>query len=140
MTLHVGAASSMSRPLSSDPLRVQSVVRMGRRVGVGTGTSVAALAGAGFGLYLGFLLFIITWGLGGDTGFYIGFFVVAPACVLGGALLGAWLFLRFRVFANGLRSRHPRVGALTWVLGCTILVLLAANAVAAASVVLEDWW
>jgi len=100
------------------------------------GVSAGGLAGAGFGLYFGFLGFLIVWTLGGDVGAYIGLFGVLPVCVLGGAWLGARMFLRFRAFANRLRLRHPRVGALAWVLGSTLLVLLAAlGAVAAAAIV-----
>jgi hypothetical protein len=84
--------------------------------------------GAGFGLYFGGLGFLITWAAGGDVGFVIGLFVVLPVAVFGGGFLGARLFLRFRAFANRLRLRHPRWGALAWVLGSVVLAVLAAFA------------
>jgi hypothetical protein len=116
---------------------VHWVGRLGRQVGVGTGASVGALTGAGFGLLVAFLGNLITWGLAGDVGAYIGLFVVLPVCVLGGALLGARSFLWFRLVANRLRLRHRRVGALVWVLGCALLALLAALALAFAAAILD---
>jgi hypothetical protein len=115
---------------------VQCLGPIGRRVGVGTGASVGELTGAGFGLVVAFLGNLITWGLAGDVGAYIGLFVVLPVCVLGGAFLGARSFLWFGAVANGLRLRHRRVGALAWVLGCALLALLAALALVLAAAIL----
>jgi hypothetical protein len=109
--------------------------RIGRRVGVSAGASAGVLAGAGFGLYFGFLGLLIVWGLGGDVGAYIGLFGVLPVCVLGGAWLGARLFLRFRAFANRLRLRHARMGAFAWVLGSALLVLVAGLGAVLAAVI-----
>lgn len=101
------------------------------------GVSAGGLAGAGFGLYFGFIGFVIVWGLGGDVGAYIGLFGVLPVCVLGGAWLGARLFLRFRAFANRLKLRHPRVGALAWVLGSALLFLVAVLGAILAAVIIS---
>jgi hypothetical protein len=104
---------------------MQSVGRIGRGIGVGTGAGGGALMGAGFGLYFGFIGALLVWAIGGGVGPYIAVFLVLPACVLGGAFLGARLFLGFRVFATELRQRHRRAGTLTWILGSVLLALLA---------------
>lgn len=109
--------------------------RIGRLVGVSAGVSAGALGGAGFGLYFGSLGFLIVWALLGGVGFYVGLFGFLPACVLGGAWCGAMLFLRFRVFAKALRLLHAHAGALAWVLGCALLVLLAALGAMLAAVI-----
>jgi hypothetical protein len=104
---------------------VQAIGRIGRQVGVGTGVSLGALAGAGLGVYFGVLAAIFVWLTGGSVGPYVAVFLVFPVCVLGGGFLGAKLFLWFRALASGLRVRHRRLGALTWVLGSTLLALVA---------------
>jgi hypothetical protein len=104
------------------------IVQWVRRVGTTTGASVGALMGALFGLYLGSWGFLIAWAAGGDVGFAIGLFVVLPVAVLGGAFLGARLFLRLQAFANRLRLRHPRWGALAWVFVWAVLAVVAAFA------------
>jgi hypothetical protein len=71
---------------------VQAVGRIGRRVGVGTGVIVGAVSGTGLGIYFGGLAAILVTLLSFD----VAFFLVLPLCVLGGGVLGAWLFLRFR--------------------------------------------
>jgi len=109
---------------------VQGVARIGRRVGVGTGAGLGALMGAGFGLFFGFLGLLVTLAAGNVVA-DVGLFVVLPGCVLGGAFLGARLFLRYRRLSNRLRLRHPWVGALAWVFGSVLLALLAAIAAAA---------
>lgn len=117
---------------------MQSIGRIGRGIGVGTGVSAGALIGAGFGLYFGFVGALLVWALGGGVGPYIALFLVLPVCVLGGAFLGARLFLRFRSFAKKLRQRHRRVGTLTWVLGSVLLALLAGIAAVLAAAFVYD--
>lgn len=112
--------------------------RIGQRVGVSAAATAAALGGAGFGLYFGFLGLLIVWALMGDVGAYIGLFGLLPVWVLGGAWLGARLFLRFRALAKTLRLRHRRVGALAWVLGSALLVLLDAAGIAASGAIVHD--
>ena len=110
---------------------VPRIGRIGRGVSVSAGATAGAVVGAGLGVYVGIVVFFVAWDFAGGAGFYFGFLGGFPLCVLGGAVLGARLFLRFRGFANRLRLRHRRVGVLAWGLGSVVLAFLAAVAAGA---------
>jgi hypothetical protein len=113
---------------------VQWVNRIGRGVGVGAG----AVVGFCLGVWLGGAALAIAYLIGNDVVGNIALLLVLPLRAFGGAFLGARQFLRFRAFANRLRLRHRRRGALTWMLGSALLALLAALAVTFLVAVYDD--